>query len=39
VNDTIRIPAWWHDSVRGVRQQFNSVKNVRLALIYYAIAK
>ena len=39
VNDTICIPAWWHDSVRGVRQQFNSVKSVRLALIYYAIAK
>jgi len=38
VNDTIRIPAWWHDSVRGVGQQFDSVKEVRFELIYYAIA-
>jgi len=39
VNATICIPAWWHDSVRGVGQQFNSVTEVRLALIYYTIAK
>jgi len=37
VNDTIRTPAWWHDSIRSVGQQFNSVKKIRLALIYYAI--
>jgi len=39
VNDPICIRAWWHDSVSGVGQQFNSVKEVRLALIYYAITK
>jgi len=39
VNDTIRIPTWWHDFIRGVGQQFNSVKEMRLALIYYAIDK
>jgi len=38
VNDTIRIPAWWHDCISGVGQ-FDSMNEVRLALIYYSIVK
>ena len=33
VNDTICIPAWWHDCITGVGQQFDNMKEVRLALI------
>jgi len=39
VNDTIHIPAWWHDCSTGVDQQFDSMKEVRLALIYYIAKK
>ena len=39
VNDTIRIPSWWHDCIVGVGQEFNSVKEVRMALSYYSITK
>jgi len=39
MNDTIRIPAWWHDAIVGVGQQFESVKEVRLAVIYFFVAK
>ena len=38
-NDTICVPAYWHDCIHGVGQEFNSLKEVRLILIYYAIAK
>jgi len=39
VNNTIRIPARWHDCIRDVSQQFDSMKKVRLTLIYYSITK
>jgi len=39
VNNTICILAWWHHCIRGVDQQCDNVKKVRLAMIYYSIAK
>ena len=39
VNDTFYIPAWWHHCITGVGQQYDSMKEVRLALIYYSIEK
>jgi len=39
VNDTIYIPAWWHNCITIVDQQFDSMKKVKLALIYYYIVK
>ena len=38
VNDIIRIPRW-HDYIVSVCKKFNSVKEVRMSLIYYSIAK
>ena len=39
VSDSSRIPAWWHEAITGKGQQFESAKEVRMALIYYSIAK
>ncbi|XP_020266071.1 uncharacterized protein LOC109841518 [Asparagus officinalis] len=34
-----RIPAWWHTALTGEGQRFESVKELRLALLYYSMAK
>jgi hypothetical protein len=39
VNDSMRIPAWWHNAIEGVGQQFDDADAFRLALIYFSIAK
>ena len=39
VNNIICIPLWWHDCITGVGQQFDNIIEVRLARIYYSIAK
>ena len=39
ISDNICIPARWHDAIQGVGKQFDSAKEVRLALIYYYTTK
>ncbi|XP_020266828.1 uncharacterized protein LOC109842351 [Asparagus officinalis] len=34
-----RIPAWWHTALTGEGQRFESAKELRLALLYYSMAK
>ncbi|XP_020243075.1 uncharacterized protein LOC109821299 [Asparagus officinalis] len=34
-----RIPAWWHTALTGEGQRFESTKELRLALLYYSMAK
>ena len=39
ISDIICIPTRWHDAIQGVGKQFDSTKEVRLALIYYYTTK
>ncbi|XP_020263043.1 uncharacterized protein LOC109839024 [Asparagus officinalis] len=39
INSTVMIPGWWHNALTEEGQEFESAKELRLALTYYALAK
>ena len=38
MNETICIPAWWHNVIIDVGQKFECAKEVMFALMYFSIA-